>query len=863
MSRLSPIIYIVLFSLILVVTVSCGTNSPEQIKESLKPQGFDEPWQGLPSEEGFPGFNEGRKMLEERQGLETDDLHDQVDIDLNRWQKGEKDIPFVEEMTLFGSLGILEGRKDLDKERFLLEEKMLDAFLAEWETLEKLRPLPDCGLILAMASAQPPLPLSSQTLAQCQAQYTLIPLTNGLILPAIEGDSSIQPIVLQLPVRLNHYASEANFNVEISQGNLPEARLRWYPAFTQNFDAFVIDNHHRGDKSVAKWSRTKTFSIRLWRCLNAQRQPVTCTALNQESYEYELTLPVNLGVHEEFSTRHGATLLWDVAPGHEINEILYASGDEVNSSGDFTWHWQGTLPHGLSESLVFSHTDQNFQFGGQIQEGALSSQGQISLEQNGNSVARDAIIRVPIHFLPSATDVLNETHKLTPGQAFELILPEPRGGGDGQYQWLISGGSNTLSALGLQLSVSGIQSKIHGLVPVNAVLGKSQVGLEIRSNLAPNVRFNLDFDVSIPFSVWTQNAQLRPNNLVNLSTAEAAALAAVAPTLAAHLGVAEGIYDLTVGNTAEDNEERTNLILNHHIQFDIVGLQEVFDEDNLTQLLAGTSYQSSQGPGSIGPSFNPLNPKLPEGSSGLVLLLNNRITRTFIVAPVFNACDGDLLDVIAGIVTLGDLNSDCLAQKGFITERLQFGSDPNAYLYVINTHLDAGDSAGDASARGAQLAQIRSVMNTLDLDHPILIMGDLNVTGESPANTPTAEFLAMLTTLGVTDLFRSQFPTGVSGFTFDNQINAYAYHWSDGENQMSRKRLDYFLVRQGNKYKIELDTKGIRIQSDNRTTASFMTRKCRRQENGHSEGWLIEKISLRCSVSDHWGLEAHLRLVKP
>ena len=75
------------------------------------------------------------------------------------------------------------------------------------------------------------------------------------------------------------------------------------------------------------------------------------------------------------------------------------------------------------------------------------------------------------------------------------------------------------------------------------------------------------------------------------------------------------------------------------------------------------------------------------------------------------------------------------------------------------------------------------------------------------------------------------------------------------------------LVRQGSDYLIVLDTTaafGIEVQDNSpaRNPANaFDTRLCR-APGPPTTGWLIDDPSLRCYMSDHWGLEAHLRLVK-
>ncbi len=210
-----------------------------------------------------------------------------------------------------------------------------------------------------------------------------------------------------------------------------------------------------------------------------------------------------------------------------------------------------------------------------------------------------------------------------------------------------------------------------------------------------------------------------------------------------------------------------------------------------------------------------------------------------------------MADILAVVVTFNELNSDCMAQKGFTIDKINFGGDADSYVYVVNTHLDAGNSSGDAAARASQLVEIRDAINNLnDPSHPVLITGDLNVVGDDVAGS--SEYSNMIRTLGVTDLFRVQFPSSASqpGFTFDNQVNAYAFNWADGAGGPTRMRLDYFLVRQGTQFRIDLNTSAQRtISVQNNSPAvmpsrTFDTRLCR-DPGPPTHGWLIDNPSLR------------------
>ena len=69
--------------------------------------------------------------------------------------------------------------------------------------------------------------------------------------------------------------------------------------------------------------------------------------------------------------------------------------------------------------------------------------------------------------------------------------------------------------------------------------------------------------------------------------------------------------------------------------------------------------------------------------------------------------------------------NDCFAQKGF-----QLSAVENAagkLVYVVNTHLDAGTSADDRTARSAQLKQIAKAIEATAKDKALIFAGDLNL----------------------------------------------------------------------------------------------------------------------------------------
>ena len=132
--------------------------------------------------------------------------------------------------------------------------------------------------------------------------------------------------------------------------------------------------------------------------------------------------------------------------------------------------------------------------------------------------------------------------------------------------------------------------------------------------------------------------------------------------------------------------------------------------------------------------------------------------------------------------------SDIYAEKGILVVAIQ-PPDVDATMVVILTHMQAGNQ--DAT-RGEQIGQLADIVKKIRRDNPrraILVMGDLNVTGEYGSGNHTLEYRDMIGRLGLDDTWRHLNPDK-PGLTYDFSKNDLAPIFA---NEGPRSRLDYIL----------------------------------------------------------------------
>ena len=144
--------------------------------------------------------------------------------------------------------------------------------------------------------------------------------------------------------------------------------------------------------------------------------------------------------------------------------------------------------------------------------------------------------------------------------------------------------------------------------------------------------------------------------------------------------------------------------------YDLVGLQEDFDDTNHEALVASVDY----------PIQERFTDKVEEGRAyGAGLALLSRVgTQQGYEEEHYTECVGVL-----------DSASDCLASKGFQVLTLNLGG---ALVDVYNTHHEAGGGDDDNAARLSQVQQVLASMEGRSAGRAIVYMGDFNLRPSDP-----------------------------------------------------------------------------------------------------------------------------------
>jgi hypothetical protein len=183
----------------------------------------------------------------------------------------------------------------------------------------------------------------------------------------------------------------------------------------------------------------------------------------------------------------------------------------------------------------------------------------------------------------------------------------------------------------------------------------------------------------------------------------------------------------------DDPEERFPLIGEKTKGYQLSLLQEDFAHHEL--LLKNLNKES------VAVRGNDNNKSLCPFCSGSGLTMISNLEKEWqleVNSEAFNSCSG----------WLGGLN-DCFASKGFQLARVQTPSEK--YVFILNTHLDAGRSTSDRKARAEQLNQILTKVKQVTSEEALIVAGDLNLRWNDPQDSHLLE--AFKEDLGLIDSF--------------------------------------------------------------------------------------------------------------
>jgi len=171
------------------------------------------------------------------------------------------------------------------------------------------------------------------------------------------------------------------------------------------------------------------------------------------------------------------------------------------------------------------------------------------------------------------------------------------------------------------------------------------------------------------------------------------------------------IHALTPIIARDNPHKRIPEILSKSSGIDILFFQEnwIFEDVELEPHLPGYNIITSKTSKLMWPLGKLINPH----GSGLFMAIADRIKIVDIIEESFDRCSGWI-----------SKEHDCLSPKGFQHVKVHLDGKR---LDLYNTHLDAGGSKLDVSARKSQIKHIASYISQNSVGYPVIIAGDLNV----------------------------------------------------------------------------------------------------------------------------------------
>ena len=179
------------------------------------------------------------------------------------------------------------------------------------------------------------------------------------------------------------------------------------------------------------------------------------------------------------------------------------------------------------------------------------------------------------------------------------------------------------------------------------------------------------------------------------------------------------VHGLPEEITGDNTSERILSIGPLLNQFDIVGLQEIFDDQDHQSLVDNSTHQTHL-------RFAETVEETRFYGSGLSIFANGELNDFH--HEHYENCFGTV-----------DNSGDCLASKGFQLATIK--TTDGLVIDVLNTHLEAGGGDADLEARESQIEQIITAVSDWSTDRPFLFLGDTNL---HPTDPVDAELIAYL-----------------------------------------------------------------------------------------------------------------------
>ncbi len=174
------------------------------------------------------------------------------------------------------------------------------------------------------------------------------------------------------------------------------------------------------------------------------------------------------------------------------------------------------------------------------------------------------------------------------------------------------------------------------------------------------------------------------------------------------------VHGLPSGITGDDTNARMQMIGPMLNNFDIVALQEDWEDENHALLKEKSEHPVQE-------RFSEeIRGVYGSGLSTFSVGTLNKLTQVH-----FTACHGEL-----------DNASECLAAKGFQILRVEVGE--GVEIDVYNTHMEAGGSPEDILAARSQVEELLNAINEHSQERPLVFLGDTNL---RPSNPTDAEMI--------------------------------------------------------------------------------------------------------------------------